>query len=168
MKDTWKKQKLGDNYVFGMIYKWINKETGRSYVGRTQRVRGTYYYHLYSSMSIRFQEELERAFYVDIRELKKAKNQFYYDMRVIFDNAGRGQAGMDAIRNSMELEIIEIQLLSDNYKKDTEIIKNLEDYWIDTFRAQGEDLYNVAGGSWGLLHHMKVQVTVEETYMRKL
>jgi hypothetical protein len=149
MKDTWKKQRLGDDYVFGMVYKWTNKETGRSYVGRTQRVRGTHYYRPLSSMSIRFQEELEKAFYTDKDELKRAKNQFYYDMRVIYDKAGRGQAGMDAIRDSFELEIVEIQLLGEDFDKDTVIIKSLEDYWIDKLRGQGEDLYNVAGGKWG-------------------
>jgi len=56
---------------------------------------------------------------------------------------------MDAIRDSMELEIVEIQLLGRNFKSDTFLIKKLEDIWIKEFRRRGEDLYNVAGGSSG-------------------
>ncbi|KKL81785.1 hypothetical protein LCGC14_1991300 [marine sediment metagenome] len=149
MRGIWKKQVLGNDYVFGMIYKWTNKITGRSYVGRTQRVKGTPYYRPYSSMSIRFQEELETAFFTELDILKKKNNELYLDMRKIYDTAGRGQAGMDAIRNSMELNIVEIQLLGKNFEKDSQLIKDLEDDWIQTFRSQGENLYNVMGGGAG-------------------
>jgi len=149
LTSVWKDQRLGNNYVFGMVYKWINRITGKSYIGRTQRTKGSPYYRPYSSMSVRFEEEIEKAFKSDPKDLAKSKNQFYYDLRMIYDNPRPGQTGMDAIRESMELEIVEIQLLGENFDADTYIIKTLEDLWIEEFRRQGESLYNIAGGTAG-------------------
>lgn len=149
MQDLWKLQKLSNKFVFGMIYRWKNKNTGKLYIGRTQRYRGTHYYRPFSPMSIRFQEEIEKAIYGNLQKLKKARNQFYYDMRVVYESAGRGQDGMDAIQDTFELEIVEIQLMGDNYNRDSAILIHLEDYWIDSLKQQGEDLYNVGSGATG-------------------
>ncbi len=100
-------------------------------------------------MSIRFEEEIEKALVNDPADMIKWRDQFYFDMRMIYNNPKAGQTGMDAIRENMELEIVEIQLLGENFKKDTRIIKETEDQWIIELRNQGEILYNVAGGDAG-------------------
>ncbi|MFX0035190.1 MAG: hypothetical protein ACFE9I_06070 [Candidatus Hermodarchaeota archaeon] len=82
-------------------------------------------------MSIRFEEELDIAFNTKKAELRKKYNEFYLD--------------------SMELEIVDIQLLGNNFDDDSIKIKQLEDYWIDYRRIQGENLYNIAGGESGAI-----------------
>ena len=72
----------------------------------------------------------------------------YYDMHMIYMSAGGGQQGINAIVDSFELEIVEIQLISDNYDYDCKMIERLEDYWMDRAKELGE-LYAAAGGHAG-------------------
>ncbi len=129
---------------------WTHKKSGKSYVypGRTEQRQGTPYYRPYSSISKRFQQEINRAIYTKRDKLRKKENQMYYDMRMIYDNAGRGQKGINAIVKNFKLEIVEILLISGKYKRDCRILEELEDYWRDRASEFGE-LYSSVGGSAG-------------------
>ena len=148
LKKIWKLGKHGSQYIFGIIYKWTNKKTGKVYIGRTERSRGTPYYRPFSSISIRFQEEIEYAIFTNIGRLQNGENQMYYDMRMLYDAAGKGKAGINAIVNGFGLEIVEVQVISDSYKRDCMIIEHLEDGWISS-TSRDYELYNVATGSTG-------------------
>ncbi len=147
--NAWKSQRFGDDYVFGMVYKWTNRITGKSYVGRTQRTKGKPSFKPFSSLSVRFDQEIKLALRGSLDKMKDWGDQFYYDLRMNIENRVAGSTITDAIRDTMELEIIEIQLLGENFDADTFIIKELETLWINELRRRGEDLYNVRGGGAG-------------------
>jgi len=150
LKKIWKRGKYNDKYIFGMIYLWTHKKSGKTYVypGRTARREGTPFYPPYSAISVRFQEEIETAIKTDIIILERKRNQMYYDMRMVYKNAGKGQKGINAILKNFKLEIVELQLISESYKRETKIFEQLEDYWMDKAKEIGE-LYAAAGGSAG-------------------
>ena len=68
---------------------------------------------------------------------------------MIFEKAGKGQKGYNAIKEAFTLEIVEIQIVGKTYEQDKLILEHLEDYWINTLTQQGEILYNVGSGSVG-------------------
>ena len=154
MKNLWKLGKTDGkdgNYIFGMIYQWTHEKSGKVHVypGRTERRRGTPNYRPYSSISIRFHEEIKTAIKTSIPILKKKKSPMYYDMRVVYDNAGEGQKGINAIVKNFKFDIVELLVISESYEGDVQIIEQLEDYWSDVAILQGYELYTKAGGSIG-------------------
>jgi hypothetical protein len=150
LKEIWKRGKYKDQYIFGMIYMWTHEKTGKTYMypGRTEQRLGSGLYRPYSSISVRFQQEIDKAIYNDPKDLKKKRNQMYYDMHMVYKKAGGGQEGIDAIIDNFDLKIVEILPISDDYDADCKMIERYEDYWMDIAGQIGV-LYAAAGGHAG-------------------
>jgi len=116
-------------------------------VGRTEQLQGSPKYRPISSISRRFQGYLDKAIKNRLRFLKEGSIE--YDMRVVYDEAGGGTKGINAIIDSFKLEILEVTFISGNYKQDCKAIEHLEDFYMivsDSLRPKG---YNIATGSTG-------------------
>jgi len=146
MKSIWKLRKHGEKYVFGMIYKWINKQNGKVYIGRTEERMGSNKYPPITSLSLRFEQEIDEALInKGNRLINDDKNQLYHDIRMVFDRAGGGNDGKAAIAATFSVEIETIIFISDSYTSDCEFIETVETYYIQEYiQTLGrENVYNV-------------------------
>jgi len=143
-------------YVFGITYKWTNtksREYGYDVImtkaGRTERARGTPEFRPVSSISVRFAEYIHNA--IDPESINDIKEgTIAYDMRVAYDDAGGDDAGIKAIFDTFQLEIIDVMFLSESYAKDCTYLEILESFRMRDFHTKYPEGYNIAEGSAGM------------------
>ncbi|KKM68665.1 hypothetical protein LCGC14_1458640, partial [marine sediment metagenome] len=155
LKEILKLGRHGDDWVFGMIYRWTNTKSGdfgytveMRKVGRTEQIKGSYKYRPLSSISARFKGYLDDAISPANAGMLKA-GSIEGDMRTVYDLAGEGQKGINAIIDTFQIEIIEIMTISDSYDLDTKTIEYLEDFWMDISDSRRPGGYNIAKGKAG-------------------
>ncbi len=155
----------GDEYVFGMIYKWTNNikghpNYGKVYIGRTEQHEKTrtIFGHRAFALSKRFHQELKWAIVGNKDDLQDLGNEMYIDIREYYESCRRAgddhEAALAKVYEAFTLDIEDILFCSDSYSTDCNIMEKLEEVYMQKYP---NNLYNDPRASGASGKHVSYQ-----------